>query len=117
MEWGEHDEWLRQAAAERGLDVPEAVRGQPQVPAHLDLYWRAFSALSTDRPLGFGGAGPIPWTAIDRYAARLGLGAEECERLAQIVGRVDEAFLGHMERRQKQRRDEAERQSRKGQRR
>ncbi len=60
---------------------------------HLAFFAEAFNDLSSDRPLGaMGGAGPIPWTAIDRYADRHGLDDpdvfDEFRRLIRAQDRV-----------------------------
>lgn len=61
--------------------------------AHLHFHWRAFNRLSTDRPVAFG-AGPIPWTAIDRYAERHHLAdPDEYERFETLIRAMDRAFL------------------------
>lgn len=40
--------------------------------------------------------GPIPWSSIDRYAARFGFdAADEFERFAKLIRMMDGAFLAH----------------------
>lgn len=51
----------------------------------------AFWELSTERQCGFG-EGPIPWSAIDRYAARHGL-ESDVRRLVQLIQAMDTAYL------------------------
>lgn len=61
---------------------------------HLAFAWRAFHDLSGDRALGYGTVGRIPFTAVDRYAARFGVsGADEFERFFALVRAMDIAFV------------------------
>lgn len=40
-----------------------------------------------------GGAGPIPWTAIDRYAERHGIDGERFDELERYIKAIDAAYL------------------------
>ncbi len=64
---------------------------------HLVFYWRAFNELSSDRPLGSsGGAGSIPWTAIDRYATRHGIGDPDAfDRFMSLIRAMDRVYLDY----------------------
>lgn len=42
------------------------------------------------------GVGPIPWTAVDRYAKRYGYSGEDFESLLAMIEAMDEAFLAHL---------------------
>ncbi len=78
--------------ADQGFDVP-ALNIRIRVAPHLTFHWSAFSDLSTDRQLGMG-LGPIPWTAIERYAARYRIeDPDEFDRFAHLIGVMDRAFL------------------------
>ncbi len=55
----------------RGEPIPDQYR-HPEVMPEAQFYLSAFWALQHDRHLGFGGGGGIPFSAIDRYARRLG---------------------------------------------
>jgi hypothetical protein len=72
----------------------------------LRFVWDAFWNLTTDRPVGFA-TGPIPWTAVDRYAARHRIdGADAFERFLAVIRAMDGAYLDHLEReREKARKD------------
>lgn len=60
---------------------------------HLFFEWEAFYSLSNDRQIGMG-IGPIPWSAIDRYARRFGIdGADEFDAFAFLIRSMDGAFL------------------------
>lgn len=66
----------------------------PEIDAELLFYIRAFWTLSSDRALGMA-VGPIPWTAIDRYAERLGIIDDEVEYtdFVEIIQTLDVAFM------------------------
>lgn len=72
----------------------------------LRFVWDAFWNLSTDRPVGFA-TGPIPWSAVDRYAGRHRLeGADSFQRFLDLIRSMDGAYLEHLEReREKARKD------------
>lgn len=42
-----------------------------------------------------GGAGPIPWTAIDRWATRHGIEGDDFDRLARMVAALDAEWLSN----------------------
>lgn len=91
------------ALAEAGL---AEARKPPEAPAWADLYLTAFRRLSSDRPwlsrivsMPMGGtiadvrAMPIPWTAADRYADRLGLLPGEREFFHRMICDLDDEYL------------------------
>jgi len=64
----------------------------------LHFVWDAFWNLTTDRQVGFA-TGPIPWTAIDRYADRHQLHAvDSFERFHALIRAMDSTYLEHRER-------------------
>lgn len=81
-----------------------ARRGKTQGPARLlserpELwpamvhYYEAYQRLSTCRQYHMGGAGPIPWTAIDQYASRYRYYGEEFDMLLHFVEVLDGVYL------------------------
>jgi len=53
----------------------------------------AFFELSTDRQLGFS-EGPIPFTALDAYARRIGIdGLDEFMQLRRLIRALDREYL------------------------
>ncbi|WP_312795546.1 hypothetical protein [Tianweitania sp.] len=53
----------------------------------------AFFELSTDRQLSFS-EGPIPFTAIDAYARRMGIdGLDEFMQLRRLIRTLDASYL------------------------
>ncbi len=76
---------------------PAFMLERPELPEHLALYSEAFRDLASTRQLGaLGGAGEIPWTAIDRYAQRYGLDFDGFERLRWAIGIQDGVYLEHL---------------------
>ncbi|HEX2554252.1 MAG TPA: hypothetical protein VHL98_11150 [Microvirga sp.] len=93
-----------QKLAEEG-EPPRALLEQPEIWPHLAWVWDAFNDLSSDRPFGaMGGAGRIPWSSIDRYAARHGIDDPDAfDRFKRLLGAMDRAYLDHEAERAKQR--------------
>ena len=58
------------------------------------MYMRAFLVLSQGRNYTFGGALPITFEAIDRYASRYGIdNIDDFERFLYMITRLDAAYL------------------------
>jgi hypothetical protein len=62
------------------------------VPLHLARAWECFGDLARDRQIGMA-AGPIPWSAVDRWAARNGVDGDEFDRLKTLVFALDAEWL------------------------
>src|SRR5215468_5320837 len=62
--------------------------------SHLLLEWEAFAQLSTDRPVGLT-RGAIPWSSIDRYAARHGIDGDDFNRFCALIRAMDAAYLAY----------------------
>lgn len=77
---------------------PPFMAERPELAPHLAFYSDAFSELDTDRQFGaLGGAGRIPWSAIDRYAARHEIDdPDDFDRLRRMIRAQDRAYLDHM---------------------
>ncbi len=52
--------------------------------------------LTTTRPIGMA-AGPIPWTATQRYAEAHGMNTHETYALHQVIRHMDDTWLGHQQ--------------------
>jgi hypothetical protein len=50
--------------------------------------WTGFWTLQADRPIGLGGAGPIPFTALDAYARRHDLHGVAFEQFRRLIGEM-----------------------------
>jgi hypothetical protein len=53
----------------------------------------AFYDLSSDRALGFGSMGQIPWSSIDRWCVRHDVWGEQRSRLIELIKRLDLAYM------------------------
>jgi len=71
LTWGEKAAGLIQAATDAGVPPPESAV-PPPLPDRLVPFIEDYWTLSTCRSFTPGGAGPIPWTAIDQFAERNG---------------------------------------------
>lgn len=73
--------------------MPRPLLERPDIPEHLVFVWSAFWALSSDRPPILGSIGQVPFSSIDRYAARFGLVCrDEFERFERLIRAMDAAF-------------------------
>ncbi len=79
-------------AATKALDT------RPEIEPYLRFVWDAFWELCSDRPVfGMGGVGAIPFSSVDRYAARVGIcDADAFSRFLNLIRRMDAAFLNRM---------------------
>lgn len=75
-----------------GVEIPEDLTPPPLHDIEW-TYWQAFIDLSTERALGMGKPGSIPWSAIHRYADEKS--GTDRETLTRIIRAMDSAFLGH----------------------
>lgn len=62
----------------------------PDLPQNLELYWRAFQDLSTERQIGMA-VGNIPWSAIEKYGEKLGMDADGIETLHYHIRNLEAA--------------------------
>ena len=75
--------------------VPAALANKPEVEDGLDWYLAAFWDLTHDRQMGaMGGAGGIPWTAIDRYADRHEI--DDFDQFKTVIKALDGVYLEHV---------------------
>lgn len=74
--------------------LPDFIKNKPTLQAGLDLYYVAFWDLMGDRVTGGTSLGMIKWSAIDQYAARLGLDdLDEFHRFKTVLHRLDMAYM------------------------
>lgn len=66
---------------------------------HLSFAWSAWWELHTDRPIGMG-VGPIPFSAIDRYADRYGVESDAFEALRQLIRAMEGAYFAWRKKRE-----------------
>ena len=74
--------------------MPAALVERPALKRHLRLVWDAFHALGGDRQMGMA-VGPIPFSAVDRYATRFRIAGAEFERFHALIMAMDAVFLKH----------------------
>lgn len=69
------------------------MQSRPVLHDHLAFEWVAFRRLARDRPVGLS-IGPIPWTAIDRYAARYGPHDPDAfDRFERLIAAMDDVVV------------------------
>ncbi len=74
------------------MPVPDKIKNKPEIKTGLDLYWKAFQDLSSDRDIGMG-VGPIPWSAIHSWAARNHIWSDDFERLVLVLRGLDNIYM------------------------
>lgn len=75
-----------------GKPLPAEYLARPKLSRALTFYLEAFWDMSTDRQIGMG-EGPIPFSAIDRLAVRLGLDPGAFQRLKSLIRTMDHEYL------------------------
>lgn len=73
--------------------LPAWAANKPQTRSSDGFYLRAYSRLSSERRPFPGQIGPIPWSAIDRYGKRYGLGALLHEWFVDLMLVLDHAYI------------------------
>jgi hypothetical protein len=76
--------------ADEGLDVP-AITERPTLIGH-EWLWEAYLSLNSCRSYGLS-VGPIPWSAIEMYAASESLTQSERFLLHTVIRKMDTVFL------------------------
>lgn len=77
---------MRRAIARGESAAPEGVDAYPDLAPGLELYWRAFRDLHSDRN---GLTGMIEWSAMRAWAEANDLGAEEFSDLVYLMQAMD----------------------------
>ncbi len=93
-EWGAYLPELTEIA-ESGYPLPIALCDQPDLFPGLRSIWGAYCELTTTRvPNGAGQPGPIPWTAIERYAHRARMNSDdEFQDFVILIRAADQGYL------------------------
>lgn len=98
--------------------LPDAIRDAPELEFGLELFYIAFSDLSSSRQLGEVVPGPIAWGDIQRYCEVYGIEGEQREDLFYHVQHLDKAYLDRalklFEKKQQEVQQQTKRSSRKG---
>lgn len=71
----------------------------PDLDPELVPVWQTFWDLDTCRPLGFGGFGPIPWTALLVHQQRWGYDQDVFDYLWDLLRAMDATYLEHTSKR------------------
>lgn len=101
---GESEGVILKRAREQNGPIPESIQNAPELHLGLDFTYSAFWRLCSERPVGMG-PGPIPWHAVQNYAIRYGLDDDDSSDLEFLVGKMDEAYLKHMNKKSEARRE------------
>ncbi len=89
---GEQARGLGAALAKAGKPLPPWLL-RPTLMPHLAAVWGAFLSLSSCRQVGMG-LGPIPWTAMDRYATRMDLtDPDDFAEFEYLIRAMDTKYL------------------------
>ena len=76
---------------EKGIAIP-ILDNAPKLTNGLQFYLEAFRSLRSDRQIGMG-IGPIPWSAIERYATRHNLDNDELETFERHMRAMENALF------------------------
>ena len=89
---GEIEKRLAQEAYRSGEPMPDRIKNAPDLFAGMELYFTAYQELESERQIGMG-IGPIPFTAILKYAEFYELPAEQADDLVYYVRKLDNHFM------------------------
>lgn len=79
------------------MPIPAKFRDAPELFAGIEVFYNAFMDMTSCRDLGFGQIGPISWLTVQRYCEVYGIEGEQREDMFYHVGRMDRAYLEHLE--------------------
>lgn len=82
------------------MPLPDKIANRPQLIPGLELYWRAYADMTSDREVGMG-VGPIPWTAMHLWAVRHNIRGDDFDRLVLVLRGMDAVFMAHQAKKQK----------------
>lgn len=85
-----------EAGIKKGRPLPHWFNDLPEVRDGDEFFMRSFWLLSTERAIGGSAVGPIPWSAIVRFASFSGLEREMVGPFVQIIRALDAAYLGDL---------------------
>jgi hypothetical protein len=77
---------------ERGIEPAAWLFTQPEIWTQNRFYWEAFNELSSERQIGMG-MGPIPRSAIKRYAAEFAIEGEDYDVFHSIIRQMDNKYI------------------------
>jgi hypothetical protein len=74
------------------MPLPDKIKNKPEVKLGLELYWKAFQDLSSDRDIGMG-VGPIPWSSMNEWGARNHIRGDDFERFVAVLRGMDSIYM------------------------
>lgn len=92
MEQGKSEAAIIAMARKTGMPLPDKIANKPELIGGLEIYWKAFVELSSDRQIGMA-EGPIPWSSMNMWAIRHGIYGDDFDRFIAILRSLDEAYL------------------------
>ncbi len=92
MGQGKTEAKIIEQARKMGMPLPDMIANKPELGAGLELYWKAFVELSSDRQISMA-EGPIPWISINMWACRHGIFGDDFDRFVAVIRGLDEAYL------------------------
>lgn len=93
------DGWSLEAGRRKGRSVPPDHWSHdcPELDPYEAWFLAAFRTLSTGRPLGPAGPGPIPWRDVVDFGAYHQLDTGATDALIVIIAALDVVYLQHVE--------------------
>lgn len=88
--------WSVEQGIEKGRPPPDWYMNEPYVPLGCGPFIDWFWGLATERPIGFGGAGPIPQSKIWDHCSRYGFDFELSRLVLTVMTIMDNAYLEEM---------------------
>lgn len=92
MEQGKTEAAIIKQAQKMGMPLPDKIANKPELTSGLELYWKAFVELSSDRQISMA-EGPIPWSSMNMWAHRHGIFGDDFDRFVAVLRSLDEAYL------------------------
>jgi hypothetical protein len=107
-----HSEWLAEIKAQKGEPPPEDI--VPQIQPYPDLIWawNAFWRLSRKRPQGFNGPLHIPDSEVLARSRLEGWDFTRCQDFAFYLERMDDVYMAHVAKLQKEEEEKRDNKSR-----
>ena len=79
-------------ARKMGMPLPDTIANKPQILVGLEIYWKAFAELSSDRSVGMA-EGPILWSSMNMWALRHGIYGDSFDRFVAVIRGLDGEYL------------------------
>lgn len=76
--------------------IPPQIKNAPRLRPGLELFYSAFWDMNSERQIGFGAVGRIPWSSIEAWADRHDLTWNQREELHFVLGKMDREFIDHV---------------------